>query len=281
MLLDIYADNADKMAVFSKFMENAIYLILVAFFLFFGVIYLNKWRNKENFEVKRKLNLGYFFFFWALGIGVGIFAIDRVAQFISEVPHDRWINSNVYPGIFGYTGTPEWSAINRDYILFTLIGLIAGFVFLTYVVEKYILSRKVILSWVCVAGLVLAIVLRPLETYLINSSGGDIYNDATWPDYVEFIGYILYAIMALVLILIFVIYGKIAGSAPRGSDLANRSVAVIVGLLVIIAMLLGLSNQFSGIDPGGDGFFYGVHMLGPAIALVGLFILNYGFTEKK
>ncbi|MFX0099267.1 MAG: hypothetical protein ACFFCS_06760 [Candidatus Hodarchaeota archaeon] len=264
LLDDIYSSNPFPQAVLSKFMENGLYLIMVAFFLYFGVTYLNKWRNKENFEVKRKLNLGYFFFFIALGIGVGIFTIDRIWQFLN--------NGNRLLLTAGY------SAINRDYILFTLIGLDAGFVFLTYVVEKYILSRKVVLSWVCLAGLVLAIILRPLENYLVLSGNGDIAG---------YIGYLLYVVMALVLILLFVIYGKIAGSAPRGSDLANRSIAVIIGLLIIIAMLLGISNVFSdigwnqGLAVLEEEFFFGVHMIGPGATIIGIFILNYGFSEKK
>nr|MDO8084441.1 hypothetical protein [Candidatus Sigynarchaeum springense] len=242
------------------FFELVLMSIVVAFFLYYGINFVKKSRSREAFEVEKKLNIGYGFFFIGLAIGYGSYVLDRIGRFFTQKlgEEGRLFEKDSFYGIS--------SAINRDYILFSFIGLGIGFIFLSYVVEKYILSRKLILTWICIGGFFYSIALRFIEVAVQQVE----------PDIVKYLGYIIYGVLALVLIMLLLLYGKIAKSSPIRSDLWNRSIAFIVGVLIMVVMLIFGNNQLSK----GDDFI-GENLLGPIITLVALFIMNYGFGKSK
>nr|MDO8115793.1 hypothetical protein [Candidatus Sigynarchaeota archaeon] len=243
-----------------QFFELVLMAIVVNYFLYYGVNFFKKSRDRSSFEIERKLNVGYGFFFIGLAFGYGTYVADRIGRFYTQTSTDdgRLFFRDTEYGIV--------SAINRDYILLTFIGLGIGLIFLAFVVEKYILNRKVILAWITTAGFVFSIALRPIELAFYPVA----------PDVVEYLGYIIYAILLLVLVLLLVLYGTIAKNAPPRSDLWNRSISFIVGILLMVVMLMVGNNQFSRADD-----FIGENLLGPIITLAALFIMNYGFSKKK
>ncbi|MHA1370777.1 MAG: hypothetical protein ACTSWN_04940 [Promethearchaeota archaeon] len=232
--------------------ELLLMAITVAFFLYISLEFFQKSRFKESFEVERKLNVGYGLFFGSLAIGYGAYVIDRISRFLTG---DRLF------------ATADYSALSRDYFLVTFFGMSAGFIFLSHVIERYILNRKKPYVMVlCIVGFGYTAALRFIEHALLNTA----------PDIVPYLGYISYLTISLVLVIIIVIYIKIAASAPVRSDLWNRSVAFVVGLMLMIAMLIVGNNQLSKSPP----FFMG-NIIGPIITLIALFIMRYGFSKAK
>lgn len=237
------------------FFELVLMTIVVNYFLYYGISFLLKNRRSDIFEVEKKLNLGYGLFFIGLAFGYGFYVVDRISRYFTP---DRIFLTDTDYGIT--------SIINRDYILFTFIGLGVSFVFLAYVVEKYILNTKVILTWITIFGLGFTVALRFIEVAFYSAA----------PEIVENLGFISYGVMLLVLIMLLILYGKIIKSSPKGSDLWKRSIAIIVGLLLMVIMLIAGNNQLSNMLDEGIG----LNLLGPIITLISLFIMNYGFSRK-
>ncbi|MBN2152076.1 MAG: hypothetical protein JW839_11555, partial [Candidatus Lokiarchaeota archaeon] len=109
-----------------EFFELALMFLVVAFIIYAGAQFFARIRDKEAFEVEKKLYLGYSMFFVALGIGYGAYVVDRIWRYLFN---DRL-----------FTDYDEFAF--HDYMLVTFFGMSIGFIFLTYVVEKHILSRK-------------------------------------------------------------------------------------------------------------------------------------------
>ncbi|MHA1368630.1 MAG: hypothetical protein ACTSRA_02780 [Promethearchaeota archaeon] len=249
-----------------EFFELVLMCIIVTFYLYHGLIFFMRFRNKELYEVERKLNLGYGFFFIGLTFGYGLFVADRIGRYFRG-------GKRFFLTSEDYFGTEYTSAFNRDYILFTFIGLGMAFVFLSFVVEKYMLNRKrLIITYLCLSGWVFTIILRPLEVYVIFPHV---------PVLIEYLGYISYLILLIVYVLLFIIYVTIARNAPLRSDLWKRSVAFIVGLTTMMIFLIGLSNVFTKASPEDWFYFPGVNLTGPICILISLFIMKYGFSKGK
>lgn len=245
--------NIANLINFWLVLEELLGTAVTTIMLVFAGKFLNKYLNKELFDVERKLDLGYGFFFTSLGIGYGIFSLDRLWQ-----------------AIYGGTrllGTPEYSGINRDYILITFIGICSAFIFLTFILEKYILNRKPKVFLLCAITSIFGVFLRPIEIALLEIA----------PDVVEYIGYILWVVLAIVFILITIAYGKIIKSSKKGSDLWKRSIAFLVALYILIVTLVGLGNIFHDMVDKLPG----LNLLSPIILIIGLFIMNYGFLRGK
>ncbi len=245
-----------------QFFELVLMAVVVNYFLYYGMNFFKKSRDRSAFEIERKLNVGYGFFFIGLAIGYGTYVADRIGRFYTQSSTDNgrlfWQDSDYGVGFV--------SAINRDYILLTFVGLGIGLIFLAYVVEKYILNRKVVLAWITTGGFVFSILLRPIELAIFP----------VYPEVVEYLGYVIYAVLLLVLVMLLLLYGTIAKNAPPRSDLWNRSISFIIGILLMVVMLMFGNNQLSR----GDDFI-GENLLGPIITLAALFIMNYGFSKKR
>jgi hypothetical protein len=230
------------------FFELMLMALVVAFIIYAGAQFFSRSRDKEAFEVEKKLYLGYSLFFIALGVGYGAYVLDRMWRFLFD--HRLFQEHN--------------ELAFHDYMLVTFFGMSVGFVFLTYVVEKHILSRKPVIAIICFFGFVYAIILRPLEFWMLTID----------PDIAEYLGFVAYVFIVIVFIMLFVIYVKICSSAPVRSDLWKRSLAVLFGLTILVLFLTVLNNQLSN-----EGGFVG--WLGPIFSLVGLFLTKYGLSKGK
>lgn len=231
------------------FFELVFMAIVVAFFAYISGQFLKRSRRKEGFEIEKKLSLGYCFFMLSLAVGYGAYVLDRMWRFL-----------------FGtrFFATNDDSALNRDYFLVTFFGMGLGFIFLSYVIERHVLNRKVVIGWICAAGLVFTIFLRPLEAFLMPISD----------DVAKNIGYASYAVIAVVFIMLVAIYVKIARMSPPRSDLWNRSVAFIIGACIMVGMLTVGNNQLN--KEGGI-----VQIFGPIVTLVSVFVMYYGLSRSE
>ncbi|MHA1684661.1 MAG: hypothetical protein ACTSUE_27230 [Promethearchaeota archaeon] len=240
---------------FYQLIELMLMGMCVGFFFFYSGQFFKRNRNKDAFEIERKLNVGYFLFFLALGLGYGSYVMDRVWRYVFGV---RFFQQPSYD-----------SAFSSDYFIPIFTFLSVGFIVLSYVVEKYILSRKrPIIFIICIIGLVLTLSIRFIEGALLPIIG----------EAVEYIGYVSYIIVLIVFIMLFTVYVKIAKAAPAKSDLWNRSVSFLVGITVMVIMLAGGNNQFSKEAAPGTGY---IAWIGPFLTLTALFILQYGLSKKS
>ncbi|MBN2151664.1 MAG: hypothetical protein JW839_09475, partial [Candidatus Lokiarchaeota archaeon] len=121
-----------------------------------------------------------------------------------------------------------------------------------------------VVAILCTCGFAYSIALRPLEFWMLTVD----------EEIASYLGFVAYAMIALVFILLFVIYVKICTSAPVGSDLWKRSLAVIFGLTILVLFLTLLNNQFSK-----EGGYVG--WIGPFCSLAGLFLTKYGLSKGK
>ncbi|NMC04469.1 MAG: hypothetical protein GYA24_04615 [Candidatus Lokiarchaeota archaeon] len=230
------------------FFELMLMAIVVAFIIYAGAQFFSRSRDKNAFEVEKKLYLGYSLFFIALGLGYGAYVLDRMWRFLF--------------GFRLFMERPDFAF--HDYMLVTFFGMSIGFIFLTYVVERHILSRKPVVAIICFIGFIYSIMLRPLEFWMMTID----------EDIAEYLGYVAYIFIVLVFIMLFVIYVKICASAPVGSDLWKRSLSVLIGLTILVLFLTLLNNQLSL-----RGGFIG--WLGPIISLAGLFLTKHGLSKEK
>lgn len=232
-----------------EFFELVLMSIVVTFFAYISIQFLKRSRRKEGFEVEKKLSLGYCFFMLSLAVGYGAYVLDRMWRFL-----------------FGerFFQTHDHSLLNRDYFLVTFFGMSLGFIFLSYVIEKHVLNRKVIVAWICTAGLVYTALLRFLESLILPIS----------EEITGYLGIISYLVLMIVFVLLIVIYIKIARMAPTRSDIWNRAVAFIIGILIMVLMLVVGNNQLSN-----QGGFYTI--LGPIITLISVFIMYYGLSRSE
>ncbi|MHA1794342.1 MAG: hypothetical protein ACTSVI_17025 [Promethearchaeota archaeon] len=246
---DIYGERA-----FFDLIELMLMGITVAFIFYYGSQFLRRSRDKDAYEVEKKLNIGYAMFFLSLALGYGAYVMDRVWRFI-------W-GHRLFKADYTYD-----TAFSSDYFIFIFSGLSIGIAVLTYVVEKYILSRKTpVVPIISMIGLIITIFIRQIEQMLLPISA----------DVAAYIGYFAYGITLIVFIMLWVIYVKIAKAAPKGSDLWNRSVSFLIGITLMVVMLAGGNNQFSKADD-----FLGEGWIGPFITLASLFILQYGLSKAR
>ncbi len=231
-----------------EFYELILMFLVVAFILYAGAQFYGRIRDKEAFEVEKKLYLGYAFFFIALGIGYGAYVLDRAGRYL--------FNHRLFTDYDQFAFS--------DYMLVTFWGMSIGFIFLTYVVEKHILSRKPVVAIICLCGFGYSVALRPLEFYMLTVD----------EDVASYLGYGAYLMIVLVFIMLFVIYVKICASAPKMSDLWKRSLAVLFGLTILVLFLTVANNQLSN-----EGEF--ISWLGPICSLAGLFLTKYGLSKGR
>jgi hypothetical protein len=241
-----------------EFIEFLMMSVVLTFFLYYGVNHMKRFRDKGLFDTERKMSLGFSLFFISLFVGYGSYYVDRVVRFFLGKPgfEGRIFLTDVDYGIT--------SVINRDYMLFTFIEMGFCLVFLSYVVEKYLLSRRVVLMWICAAILAYTGALRFLEIALYHA----------FPEVVRNIGWIAYGGLLVVFILLLVLFGKIITIAPKRSSLWKSSVTFVIGFVIMVAMLLAGNNFFLK----GDAF-PGENAVGPVITLASVFLLNSGLTN--
>lgn len=226
-----------------EFFELVVMTIVVVFFVHVALQFARRSRRKEAFEVEKKVSLGYCFYFLSLAISYGAYHLDRTWRYLFG---DRF-----------FMRRPD-SLLSFDYFLVMFFGLNLGFVFLTYVIEKHVLNRRVVLSWVCIAGVVFTVLLRPIEAVLLPVS----------PAVAKHVSVILFVFLALVLVLLVIIYVKVASMSPPRSDLWNRSVAFLIGTgIMVVIMVVGVRDV--SIFP----------TFGPFLALASLFIMQYGLSR--
>ncbi|MHA1731128.1 MAG: hypothetical protein ACTSU5_04260 [Promethearchaeota archaeon] len=231
----------------------AMLLSVVAHFILGGKFLLSS-RSNEKIESLRRVEQGYGAWFISIGLGYGTYVLDRFWRFFYE--GNRFFTSY------------EDRVINRDYLLISFLFLAIAFTFLTFVIDKYLLNRqKPVLSFLCVALIALAILLRPLETAF--------YDPDDPPGLVsDVLGYVLYAGIAIVLITIVGLYVSVAKSSPEGSALRKKAVTAVLGIILWVSMLMFGNNQFDK-----AGWFPGVELLGPVVTIVALLVLNYSFSS--
>ncbi|MFX0098393.1 MAG: B-box zinc finger protein [Candidatus Hodarchaeota archaeon] len=245
---------------FGYLLELALMTVVCAFYFYFAFKFLSRFMKKDLFNIERKLNLGYSLWFISLGAGYSAYTLDRMWDFL----YDNRIFTR-----YEFDHDLYKSALPSDYYIIIFFGLFLGSIFLIYVIEKHVLNKKVIIPWICVTAAVFTIILRPIEVGLLSIA----------PELVEYIGYILFISMALILIQILVVYIKIAKSAKNRSDLWNRAVAFVIGLIIEVVMLSSGNYQFS--RGKLKELFIGSATLGPIITLIALSIMNYGFLRSK
>ena len=230
-----------------EFFELLMMFIVVSFFIFVALQFAKRSRKKEGFEVQKKLSLGYCFYFLSMAISYAAYLLDRTWRFLFG-PDERF-----------FARRPD-SILSFDYFLVMFFGMSLGFAFLSYVIEKHVLNRRVVLAWVCLFAVIFTIALRPLEDAVMPFS----------PDVAKYLGIVLFAAVAMVIVMLVVIYIKIASMSPAGSELWNRSIAFIIGTSIMVVIMVVGVRQFS-IFP----------TFGPIIALASLFIMNYGLSRSE
>lgn len=305
--------DASGFTVDAPYEPNTLALVLgymalssaLVLYIQFGLSFLHKGAKSDAVWEKTYFRgLGAFF------IAVAASQFIYIADLLSRDIYDR----RLFLTPLAYA-EPFYSNVDSDYFVWIYTILLISFALLMYPVEKYLYAQKRRPITMAISiGSPVPLILRLVEIFhkslglQIGLDDIEAYRASVGSDHaltqhcyvMDAFWYIILGLIAISALYLLKLYLDLGRKSPPGSQLRKKSRMIVAGLFIWIASILTtpnlmkeLSDAKSTYKPGypnepgtidyvisSTGMFYAIPFISPALLVISLTLLVFGFTRK-